>query len=80
MNIYEFSFTAICPVNGDNIKYDMRLETTVKHMAENLLGICTFDEEYHENIADQLFKLLGGRQTIKAQHGEVFITTHRGDE
>lgn len=80
MNIYEFSFIAVCPVNGDTIKYHMRLETTVKHMAEKLLAICMFDEEYHENIADELYRHLGGRQTIKAQHGEVFITTHRGDE
>ena len=77
MNIYELEFFSICPINKIRVKYEWKIEThrviEVEKLIEAVAGISGF----HESIADDLKKLFGGRQTIKAFHHGVTIRTER---
>lgn len=82
MNIYRIEFFAFCPVTPARIKYELTIEnpsTDNKLMAEDLVDAVTLiDKGMHEEIADQLFREFGGRQTLKAHHHGVDIETRRG--
>lgn len=79
LNIYRYSFTATCPVDGAAIEYRLQIETRSAVKAERIVAECTFDQPaFHEDIADRLLKSLGGRQVLTATHTGVDIETQRG--
>jgi hypothetical protein len=78
LNIYRYSFKAICPVDQATIVYRLQIETDAVIKAESIVGECMFGQPvFHEDIADRLLKSLGGKQTIIATHAGVEIETKR---
>ncbi|TGV26370.1 hypothetical protein [Mesorhizobium sp. M4B.F.Ca.ET.143.01.1.1] len=78
MNTYSHQFYARCPGSGDTIEYSLKLETGRTVMVEDIEKECSFPEPaYHEDIANKLAKIFGGRQTISAYHGCIHIETVR---
>jgi hypothetical protein len=79
VNVYTIDFKATCPVNGDSVDYQLRIETCDVVPAESLVAeVSTLHDRLHENIADSLAALFGGRQTLAATHRGVHIETTRG--
>jgi hypothetical protein len=79
LNIYRYTFTATCPVDGAAIEYRIHIEADSPIKAEQIVAECTFNQsEFHEGIADLLFEKLGGRQVLTATHTGVEIETRRG--
>lgn len=79
MNIYTTEFFAFCPENEVRVKYTLRIESATVIKVEDIIDKATFHERgYHEEIADQLHKVFGGRQTLSAEHHGVHIETKRG--
>ena len=79
MNRYQTRFTAPCPNNGIVISYDLTIESGSKViMVEDILEVVKTLKGYHEQIADSLYRELGGVQTLIAHHHGVTITTLRG--
>ena len=79
MNTYRRTFYARCPNNGHMIVYRLAIETTQTIMVESIVAACSsIGEGYHEEIADALSRLFGGRQTLAAFHHGVQIDTVRG--
>ena len=77
-NIYEHSFSAKCPVNGDMIDYDLTIESSEMIEVEKIVDATDdLKEGYHEIFADQLAEFLGGFQIITAHHHGVHIKTMR---
>ena len=77
MNKYKYSFESVCPVDNERIKYTLKIESTEIIFAEDIAKQCESQKSaFHEVIADNLIKL-GGKQTIKATHSGVKITTKR---
>ena len=78
MNKYKTKFTSVCPVNHKQITYELEIKHTDKILVEDILEtISKLLIGYHENIADELFKKFGGKQTLIANHHGVFIETER---
>lgn len=78
MNTYTTEFFCACPNNGIRIKYKLRIETRSVVPVEQLIAkIESFSEGFHEDIADELFSELGGKQTLVADHHSVTIETVR---
>lgn len=78
-NIYRYQFIAECPNNGKPIVYSLTIKTEKTVMVEHITTACSMIRRgYHEDIADNLHKALGGRQLITAHHHGVDIETHRG--
>lgn len=78
MNIYEKTFVAACPNNGEMIIYSLRIETDKMVQVEHINIACALHKKaYHETVADDLFARFGGVQTLKAHHHGVDITTVR---
>ena len=78
-NIYRHTFVARCPNNGQNVVYRLAIETMERIMVERIMAACKAVEGgYHEEIADALSALFGGRQTLAAFHHGVHIDTTRG--
>ena len=78
MNKYAYQFAATCPANGDLIIYFIVIETEKRIFVEHIKTACAmWARGYHEDIADSLFKQLGGRQVISANHHGVEIETIR---
>lgn len=79
MNYYSTTFKAKCPVNGAEIKYDLRITTHAMIKVEDLMDeIALFDTVFHEEAADQLHRVFGGLQELNAHHHGVWIRTVRG--
>lgn len=78
MNHYSYRFQAPCPANGKIITYNLEIESSVLVLVEQITATCAEMSGYHEQIADELHKALGGIQTIVAHHHGVTITTRRG--
>lgn len=78
MNIYQTTFEAQCPKNGELISYSLTIETPERIWVETINEqIKSFARSgFHETIADKL-KQLGGKQTLVAVHHNVTITTVR---
>jgi hypothetical protein len=78
MNIYQTSFDATCPKDGQLITYSLTIETLdqiwVEVIEEQIKSLSRIG--FHETIADKL-KQLGGKQTLVATHKSVTITTIR---
>ncbi len=77
MNIYRHTFYVSCPVDQRLIEYTLELRSNTVIMAENIVASCVIESGLHEDIADKLHTLLGGRQRIVACHGFVEIETVR---
>lgn len=80
LNIYTTEFFAVCPVNEVRVKYTLKIETTEVIKVEQIIDEVTLQHRgFHEEIADQLHRVFGGRQTLKAHHHGVEIETLRGN-
>lgn len=78
MNVYSTRFFSICPNNGARIDYELNIETDQTIQVEDLIDAVTLlNRGYHEEIADQLFREFGGRQTLSADHHGVAIKSVR---
>lgn len=81
-NHYRYSFAAPCPNNGLSVSYELEIVTTWTVMVEDIIAACELAQQasrpYHETIADELYGLFGGMQTIIAFHHGVEIETRRG--
>jgi hypothetical protein len=78
MNIYKISFVSQCPVNNDQVTYHLEIRSTSLIKAEDIEWEVSSWPQFHEEIADRLFRKFGGYQVIRATHGKVTIETHRG--
>lgn len=81
MNIYRVNFSCLCVKNSDVIQYS--LEITSERMIfvediESALSEYKSKSAYHEPMADQLYRKLGGQQVMTANHGGIEIETRRG--
>lgn len=78
MNTYRTEFFAACPANGIRIKYALRIDSPTGLMVETILSaVQSIERGYHEAIADELLRLLGGTQILTADHHGVHIETTR---
>lgn len=77
MNIYRQKFTAVCPNNGRKVDYRLELRASVVIMVEDLQAATVGRTGYHEAIADELFALFGGSQSLSAHHHGTDIETVR---
>ena len=79
MNIYTYKFTAMCPSNNLSIEYCLKIETAKMVMVEEIKAVVSsLKNEYHEVMADELYRQLGGNQVMTARHHGVDIETRRG--
>jgi len=80
-NRYMHRFVATCPNNGAMIVYDLVIETADKMIQVEHITTATalIKQGYHEQIADELHRRFGGRQTLRAHHHGVDIETVRGE-
>jgi hypothetical protein len=79
MNIYRIQFVSKCPINEDMIIYSLEIQKDDFIPAEAIEKACDVKMTLHENLANNLFREFGGRQTLTAVHGRVEIQTIRGD-
>lgn len=81
MNIYRVNFSCLCAKNSDAIQYSMEIASERMIFVEDILSALSeykSKSAYHEPMADQLYRKLGGRQVITANHGGIEIETRRG--
>lgn len=77
-NIYTVEFFSKCPANNIRIHYKLTIKTENTIVVEDLLAsVSSLEKAFHENIADDLFRIFGGHQTLEAEHHGVLITTQR---
>jgi hypothetical protein len=80
MNTYRHKFYSLCPNNGKLIEYAFELVTNKMIQVEEIVKGCAVHKMgYHEAIADDLLKVFGGAQTLKAHHHGVDIETSRSE-
>lgn len=77
MNIYTQRFRATCPANSRSVDYTLTIESPRMIMVEELQGAVAEIEGYHEEIADQLLRLFGGKQILIAHHHGTDVETVR---
>ena len=89
-NTYTREFSAICPVNEEEIFYVLVIEADHTIMVELIDTAIDHIEDvicsdygpalmaYHEDLADSLFEAIGGMQTMTAMHHGTEIRTVRG--
>lgn len=78
MNQYITEFFAFCPANGLRIKYHLTVEIDCVIKVEDIIDeVALHDRGFHEEIADQLHRVFGGKQTLVADHHSVTIVTVR---
>lgn len=78
MNIYRHTFTAVCPADGEVIIYRLEIKSPIMIHVEHIkTATALIKKGWHEQIADDLVKRLGGDQTITATHQGVEIETVR---
>lgn len=81
MNKYSRTFVSVCPSNHASIIYSLVIESEKMIYVEHInTAVAIFRKDYHEKIADELFKAFGGKQTITAHHHGVDVETKRGFE
>jgi hypothetical protein len=79
MNKYTVDFVVECPSDGDMVLYTLEIQCENTIYVEKInTSVRMFKKDYHENIADSLYKVFGGKQTIVATHQGVRIETVRG--
>lgn len=77
MNIYTQRFRAKCPETERSVDYVLTVESSRMIMVEELQTTVEEASGYHEQIADRLFKLFGGRQRLVAHHHGTDVETIR---
>lgn len=78
MNKYTTKFIALCPINNKQIVYELEIKHSEQIMVEKILEeVGKYTSAFHERIADELFALFGGEQTLTANHHGVVIQTKR---
>jgi hypothetical protein len=78
MNKYTTKFIALCPINNKQIVYQLEIKHSEQIMIEKILEeVGKYTSAFHERIADELFTLFGGEQTLTANHHGVVIQTER---
>jgi hypothetical protein len=79
MNIYETSWYCKCPLNKIRVLYELKIESSDLIYVEKLMEYIETNckEGFQEVIADEIKSHFGGKQTIKANHHSVTITTIR---
>lgn len=79
MNIYRKQFYSPCPNNGQIIDYRLEIQTDVMIQVEHINTAVAVMQSgsYHEDIADALFAMFGGQQSLKAHHHGVDVETLR---
>jgi hypothetical protein len=81
MNCYRTEFFAICSNNGIRIRYSLVIKTdSVIEVEAIIKEIDSITIGFHEELADHLFDVFGGVQTMIANHHSVEIETIRGLE
>ena len=79
LNEYRIQFYAVCPVNGKEIRYRLKIKSEDNLKVEDIKAQTEFvSRAMHEDIADMMFNAFGGRQVLKAWHHGVHIKTVRG--
>ena len=80
MNIYQYQFSVICPNDNEKIVFDLNIESKktifVEHIKEFLAPRTV---AFQEDLAEELYRKFAGRQTIKAIHQGILVTTIRGE-
>lgn len=80
MNTYRHRFICACPNNGLQIAYELEITSkTIIHVEHITAATAMHRSGYHEDVADQLHALLGGRHVLRAHHHGVDIETVRGE-
>lgn len=78
MNIYRHKFVCHCPNNSQSIVYELTIESLKMIQVELITDAAAkFKSAFHENLADELYGIFGGRQTIEAHHHGVDVKTVR---
>lgn len=78
VNIYQHTFVATCPSDGESIIYRLEIKAPKVIMVEHIrTATALIKKGYHEQIADQLHDRFGGEQLIVATHQGVEIQTLR---
>lgn len=78
MNYYTTTFFCFCPSNNVRIEYVLEIETKDIIKVEDIIDEVTLHNRgFHENIADQLYKVFGGTQKLIAEHHGVTIRSIR---
>ena len=78
MNKYNYKFTSVCPNDSESISYALEIKSNETIFAEDIVSACKkHASSFHEVIADDLKRSLGGSQKIIAYHCGVKITTLR---
>ena len=77
-NTYIYSFNSQCPNNEEYIYYTIKIKTKKMIMVETIKAECLkYKKDFHECIADGLFKRFSGKQILTATHHNVKIKTLR---
>lgn len=78
VNEYRVDFQVACPNNKVPIRYRLRIRTSEAVMVERITeALASTKEAYHEDIADMMFRMFKGQQTLRAYHHGVWIKTKR---
>lgn len=78
MNIYQHSFVAQCPSDGEQIVYSIEIRSQAMIRVERIrTATALIKRGFHEQIADVLHEQLGGEQRIIAVHQGIRIETVR---
>ena len=78
MNTYRHTFVAQCPADSEQIIYSLEIRSAELIRVEHIrTATALIKRGYHENIADELAKRLGGEQRIVATHQGIEIETLR---
>ncbi len=81
MNIYRAKFSCLCAKNSDVIQYSLEIHSERMIFIEDIeAAISEYKNQtaYHEPMADKLYRKLGGKQIMTANHGGIEIETRRG--
>ncbi len=79
MNIYSYSFPVVCPNDGENIIFNLSIETKETVYVEHIKAFLSLHRTaFQEVLADKLHTKFGGLQRIEAEHQGVLIVTIRG--
>lgn len=70
MNIYTQPFRAKCPTNGRSVDYVLTItvESACMILVEDIQQAVREVKGYQEKIADRLYELFGGIQTLVGHH------------
>jgi hypothetical protein len=75
---YKHRFICRCPNNSRPIDYEWTIEIAEVIAVEDIVATAKgYARSFHEAMADELYKLFGGRQILRAHHHGVDIETVR---